>query len=438
MKEIQTLPFMDVDDLRVGVFVHLDLGWMSHPFPKSNFRIGSVDQIATLRGLGLKRVRWSPRDSDPEVTAVPVERAEVVAQSAPVFSASALAEQPVLPMAGDGQVGLRSQLAAQHDTLQRCEKAFAEATHTCRQLIDQVSSDPARAGESAHHLSAQLVQQMAGEQDLCIRLLTEAAGDKTTAHAVNVALLSLLLGRALGWSGADMVEMGVGALLHDIGKLDVPERLRHSESHFSPAEQRAYEEHVSHGVARARKMGLSSVATLVVAQHHELGDGTGFPTRLPNERISMAARVVALVNRYDNLCNPHMMSRGLTPHEAIAQIYAQTQHKFDAVVLASFIKMMGVYPAGSMVQLNDGRFAMVVGVNAGRPLRPRLLVHEPRVPRDEALIVDMERQQHISIRRSIKPLSLPPDAMVYLSPRQRVAYFFEPVRSLDLETEAVA
>ncbi len=447
MKEIQGLPFMNVDDLRVGVFVHLDLGWMSHPFPKSNFRIGTTDQIATLRGLGLKRVRWSPRDSDPEVVTqiLPAERELPVAATAAASTsfpagfpaaASALMGSPGSPEAGAAQAAWRAQLTAQRDSLQRCERAFAHATHTCRQVMEQAASEPVRAAEGARHLSDHFVQQMVGEQDLCIRLLTEAAGDKASAHAVNVALLSLLLGRALGWSGTDMVEMGVGALLHDIGKLDVPERLRHSESHFSPSEQRVYEEHVSHGVARARKMGLSSIATLVVAQHHELGDGTGFPIRLVNERISMAARVVALVNRYDNLCNPHMMSRGLTPHEAIAQIYAQTQHKFDAVVLAAFIKMMGVYPAGSMVQLNDGRFAMVVGVNAGRPLRPRLLVHEPKIPREEALIVDMERQPHISIRRSVKPLSLPSDAMVYLSPRQRVAYFFEPVRSVGAETEA--
>jgi putative nucleotidyltransferase with HDIG domain len=443
MKEIQGLPFMDVDDLRVGVFVHLDLGWMSHPFPKSSFRIASADQIVTLRGLGLKRVRWSPPDSDPELlpaAATPALRGEVPGGGAPVVPpapASPLGQSPASAAASPAATRLREQLDAQKASLQACERQFAHATASCRQLCETVTKDPVKAAESARTLTQAFLQQMVGDQDLCIRLLTEAAGDKASAHAVNVALLSLLLGRSLGWGPVDMTEMGIGALLHDIGKIDVPERLRHSESHFSPSEQRVYEEHVSHGVARARKMGLSSIATLVIAQHHEMGDGTGFPIHLANERISMAARVVALVNRYDNLCNPHLLSRGLTPHEAIAQIYAQTQHKFDAVILAAFIKMMGVYPAGSMVQLNDGRFAMVVGVNSARPLRPRLLVHEPKVPRHEALIVDMERQPEISIRRSVKPLTLPSDAMVYLSPRQRVAYFFEPARALDAEAELV-
>jgi hypothetical protein len=89
--------------------------------------------------------------------------------------------------------------------------------------------------------------------------------------------------------------------------------------------------------------------------------------------------------------------------------------------------MMGVYPAGSTVQLTDDRYAMVVGVNSTRPLKPRVLVHEPKVPRDEALIVDLESTQGIGIRRSIRPAQLPVPSLEYLAPRPRIAYFFEPL-----------
>jgi putative nucleotidyltransferase with HDIG domain len=300
-----------------------------------------------------------------------------------------------------------------------------------------VTRNPVEAAERARGLTGELVDRMVGHQTLCIRLLSEAAGDKASLHAVNVALLSLLLGRSLGWGQTDMAEMGIGALFHDIGKLDVTERLRYSSAHFSAAEQRSYEDHVSFGIARARKMGLSSIATLVIAQHHEMADGSGVPLHLINDRISLAARVVALINRYDNLCNPHIISQALTPHEAIAQIYAQAQHKFDSVILAAFVKMMGVYPVGSMVQLNDGRFAMVVAVSSTLSLRPSLLIHDPKVPRNEALIVDLAKCPQLSIRRSVKPLALPAEAMIYLSPRQRVSYFFEPLRAPEKESEVV-
>jgi hypothetical protein len=90
--------------------------------------------------------------------------------------------------------------------------------------------------------------------------------------------------------------------------------------------------------------------------------------------------------------------------------------------------MMGVYPAGSVVQLTDDRFALVVGVNSTRPLKPRVMVYDPKVPRDDALILDLEQAGGVGIRRSLKPATLSPEALAYLAPRPRVAYFFEPAR----------
>jgi hypothetical protein len=87
--------------------------------------------------------------------------------------------------------------------------------------------------------------------------------------------------------------------------------------------------------------------------------------------------------------------------------------------------MMGVYPPGSVVQLNDERHAIVVAVNSARPLKPRVIVHEPSIPRHEAVILDLEHAPNASIRRSLKPSTLPSAALDYLQPRPRVYYFFE-------------
>ena len=176
-------------------------------------------------------------------------------------------------------------------------------------------------------------------------------------------------------------------------------------------------------------MGLAPGAMLVLAQHHEHADGSGFPLHLNTDRMTAGARIVSLVNRYDNLCNPHFAARALTPHESIALMFAQGKSKFDTAILGAFIRMMGVYPAGSTVQLTDDRYAMVVGVNSTRPLKPRVLVHDARVPRDEALIVDLEATQGLGIRRSIKPSQLPLASLEYLAPRPRTAYFFEPLEA---------
>ena len=107
-------------------------------------------------------------------------------------------------------------------------------------------------------------------------------------------------------------------------------------------------------------------------------------------------------------------------------MFAQGKHKFDATMLNAFIRMMGVYPPGSAVQLTDDRHALVVTVNSSRPLKPRVLVHDPGVPRDEALFLDLEAVPGVGIRRSLRDSQLPPASREYLAPAPRIAYFFEP------------
>ena len=416
---------IEVEALRVGMFVYLDGGWLSHPFALSSFKIASAEQLAIIRKLGVKRVRWSPERSEPDGPAVRLSLTahERPAAKAPVESAEDAASRE-----------RRDALSAQRADVSRCGQQLSEATREHEKVTHLVMSAPAAAAERALALSRALVDKMLDEQEMCIRLINEVAGDKASAHAMNVAVISLLIGRSFGLSEPDMLDLGLGAMLHDIGKLDLPERVRHFDERFSTSEAAFYEEHVAHGVAYARRMGLSEGATLVVAQHHECFDKSGFPLKLGSEKISLASGIVALVNRYDNLCNPRIPSKALTPHESLSLLFAQGENKFDTAVLGAFIKMMGVYPPGSVVQLTDNRFALVVGVNASRPLKPRVLVYNPQVPADEALFVDLERVPNLGIWRSIKPLALPREALAYLSPRPRVTYFFDPLRERELET----
>jgi hypothetical protein len=106
-------------------------------------------------------------------------------------------------------------------------------------------------------------------------------------------------------------------------------------------------------------------------------------------------------------------------------------------ILSGFIRMMGVYPAGSVVQLTDDRYAVVMQVNSSRPLKPRVLVHDAKVPRDEALLLDLERETDLGIRRSVQPSKLPPTAAAYLAPKPRVTYYFDNLEAThgDVEVE---
>lgn len=437
--------FIDVSDLRIGLYVYLDLGWMQHPFALNNFKITSRDQIDTILKLGLNRIRWSPEKSDPAPVAAHVPAAAatpakvgadetVAATSSSPEEATEVAQETA---AAEAEVRRkrRELLSSQQESLEMCERQFANASRSYRQVIDAVRAQPAAARAQAEQAVGNMVGKLLEQEESAIRLLSENAGEKASLHAINVTTISLLLGKAMGLDAASLNDLGLGALLHDIGKIALPERLRWRDDNFNQAERHLHAEHVTRGVEFARAMRLPASVITVIEQHHELADGRGYPRKLKGEAIMPLARIVGLVNHYDTLCNPANPTQAVTPHEALALIFAQMKQQFDMTVLMPFIRMMGVYPPGSVIELNDGRYALVVSVNSSRPLKPHIIIHDPAVPRDEALVMDLEGMPEAGIRRSLKPLQLPKAAFDYLSPRSRICYFFERARSAESDGE---
>jgi HD-GYP domain-containing protein (c-di-GMP phosphodiesterase class II) len=407
--------FISVSDLRTGHFVYIDLGWLFHPFPLNAFKIRTQEQIDTIRALGIDQIRYSPEKSDP-----PAGEAPPAVLAAPVVN----------PVDAVRQARLET-LARQRGRLKACEKQFNEASRTYRHVTEIFHSQPEEARQQGESLVRGVVDRLLGDEESSIRLLSEQVGERASLHSVNVTVISMLLGKALGLPVTEMTELGMGALFHDFGKLSLAARLRWRDEKFSHAELAAYQEHVAKGVVEGRRLGLSTGALLVIAQHHEMADGSGFPKKLQNASLTALSRVVGLVNQYDNLCNPGNPAQTMTPHEALSHLFVQHKSRFDGVVLGAFIRMMGIYPPGSVVQLTDDRFALVVSVNSNRPLKPQVVIHQPEIPREEAIIADLESNPELGIRRSLKPVQLPKAAIDYLSPRDRICYYFERARGVD-------
>ena len=425
---------IDVGKLRIGLFVELEVGWMSHPFPTSSFKLTSPQQIAVIQGLNIRQVRYIPSKCDAEslnLVPLPQHTSSSFPSYNPVEEARKQANLHTL-----AQRKLHAeQLVIQARSLSVCERRFGEAIRLYRKTLDLRHSQPLVAATETISMVGSFVAEMMNEGESSIRLLSEAAGEKSSMHPVNVTIVSLLLGKSMGLTGAELVDLGVAAFLHDIGKSELPDRVRWHDESFSSTEHKAYQDHVAKSVHVGKAMALSKPALMAIVQHHELIDGSGFPSRLKGDNLTVAARILALVNRYDNLCNSNRVASSLTPHEALSLIFAQLKTKFDATTLSAFIRMMGVYPPGSIVQLADERYGMVVSVNSARPLKPRVIVHEPGVSRHEALILDLEQAPGISIRRSLKPTLLPAASLEFLAPRQRVCYFFE--RAVDSQMQEI-
>jgi len=414
----QDLRWIDVARLRVGLFVHLEMGWQDHPFPFNRFKLRSEDQIAVLRSLGLEKVRYSPAKSDVAPLPPPPLQAEV-----PVPAPAPLPPPPPAPPWVD-------ELARQQAQLEACETRFLEVSKNVKQLQQRVRADPEGARESARALVSGMADEVDGDHEVTIRLLSERVTEETSSHAINVTVLSLLLGKACGLEGGTLRELGVGALMHDVGKLDLPSFLRWGGNQLNEMEQQSFRKHVEFGVEAALRMGLPPTAQRVIAEHHERADGSGYPHGLVGDAISPAGRVVSLVNHYENLCNPGNAVQGMTPHEALASIYARQRAQFDERALSLFVRMMGIYPPGSMVELNDGRLAMVVSATPGRPLRPRVVVLDQANRLEDALILDLNATKGIDIHKCLRPEQVPRDAFTFLSLRRRTSYYFEPTEAI--------
>ena len=413
MSDIHT-QFINISQLRIGMFVYLDVNWMAHPFPVSSFEIRTQGQLATIRALGLEQIRYSPDKSSPEPSA---PQAPETKSAEPIVSSES-------PKANEARLR-REMLALQHSSLLACERQFGQASQTFKHVAEIAHAQPQLAKEQTEVLIQGFLSCVLSEEEAAIRLLSEKAGEKTSLHSINVTVISLLLGRALGLTKSDLFELGIGALLHDLGKMCLPDRLRWQDEQFNTAERQLYQDHVQQSVILAQKMGLSPEATILIAQHHELIDGSGYPAHLKADKITSLGRIISLVNRYDNMCNPANPALAITPHEALSKLFTANKLQFDGSTMTAFIHMMGIYPPGSVVQLTDDQYALVVSVNSARPIKPRVVIHDATIPREDALVVDLEQEKNLGIRRSLKPIQLPKAAYDYLSPRKRLCYFFE-------------
>ncbi len=459
--------WITADQLRIGVYVYLDVGWMDHPFSFNNFKIRSDDQIRTIRSLGLERLRWDPARSDarpttPAAQATPPIPADAAAGTDALAAAdlpaadyeaslaagaerkdldgAARASAALAAVADEGLADMdaeanRAAMAAKRGRAEKLrehraqiakvQEAFVSAAATVRAITKDVFSKPKETVARSEKLVAQMVDTFLAAPEVAIQVMSEKPGEEVYLHAINVSVLALMIGREVGLDAGQLNLLGVGCLFHDIGLSDVPGKVLAKIEPLTRVEREIREMHCSYGVDIAKRIGLAPAVQTIIEQHHEFQDGSGYPRRLKGEAIDLLARIVVVANHYDNLCNPVNLATALTPHEALSLMFAQQRQRFDPKLLQIFIRCLGVFPPGTVVRLNNDVVGLVVSINAARPLKPNVVIYDPDVPKHDAIIVDLEAEPEISISQAIRPAQLPRPIFDYLSPRKRVSYYFD-------------
>jgi len=465
---------IDIRQIRPGLYISLGERWIDHDFLFNSFRVSTPAQIAKIRAMGITHIDYWPSRSteqpldlpadgaapapptaatplDPHPAKAPPDLSTDGAQGAsspdparvsdepgrtPQASpgparaaASRLSTEPVPSTAQDDErerAARAVRVAARRVELARCERNYRRSVDAVRQLMGELFTAPREANQRAETLVGDIVTDLLSSPHAVVNLMNDAVPDAASRHHVlNVTILSLLLGRVLDLDEAALGRLGLGALLHDLGKAMLPQRLQRLDpEQRTRHEESAYRLHVDHGVDLCRNLGITDTEVLaIVHRHHERMDGSGFPDGLSGDAIGLSTRIVAIANRFDNLCHPFDTARALTPAEALAAMYRREVQAFDSGLLQRFIRALGVWPPGTLVQLSNGAVGLVTAVLPEDTLRPTVMVGDPSVPRAEALMVDLREAPDVRIERALRPADLEPEVLAYLSPRSSHPWF---------------
>lgn len=416
--------YVSAEQLRVGLYVFIDLPWFQHPFTLNSFRIASEEQIHTLRTLGQTRFRYDPERSDaipesPRLEEVPVE------QPFDLPDMQSDGEEIALSAAKEER---RRILRERRLRIEQVDKAFLKSSTILRNLNRNLKDAPNETMQEMGVLVDQMVLAFLEHPEVTLHVMSEknGGGDEVYSHSLNVSVLSMMLTKGLNFTPEQARIMGLGALLHDIGLMEVPDRvLKKRPDEYTKPERDLRAMHCEFGLRLGKELGLPPEVLAIIFQHHEMADGSGYPLGLKLDKITLPARVVGLINFYDNLCNPLDLTQAMTPHEALSFMFGQRRNKFDAQVLQQMIRCLGVYPPGSIVTLSNDATALVMSVNPLKPLRPWVMLYDESVPKEEAILLDLEQETEIIIAKALRPVMLPPPVYAYLSPRKRVTYYFD-------------
>jgi putative nucleotidyltransferase with HDIG domain len=331
---------------------------------------------------------------------------------------------------------LMEQMKTRRDNAERIEKAFVDTANTLRNIEKNLYNHPVETLKETTRLVQQIADSILSAPELAIQVMGDKlGGEELYFHSLNVTMLSLMMAREVKLPIEVVGALGVGAMLHDIGHKEVPARILMKTEPLTLAERNFFELHPGYGVAIAKRMHLAPAALAIIGEHHELFDGTGYPAKVKGEAISLLSRIVVIANHYDELCNPVAVADALTPHEALSLMFAKLRSKFDPKLLKVFIRCLGVYPPGTIVQLSNGYLGMVSTVNTARPMKPIVVVYDAEVLKEEAILLDMDTETDLNIAKAIRPGQVPREVYNYLSPRKRVSYYFDASNSRPQENK---
>lgn len=252
------------------------------------------------------------------------------------------------------------------------EETRREAIRFIKESMENYTSMQLLNSVEAIEIVNKILEEILSSDDVIINLMDIKTRDSYTYfHCVNVCILSVITGIKLNLNTAHLRELGVGALLHDIGKLMIPAEILLKKAALSTDEYEIVKEHSIYGYNILRKLPLISEASARVAlEHHERIDGKGYPKGLKGDQIHLFSKIVAITDIFDALTSNRIYRDKISANQALEYLTVIAAPTLDTRVLNCFIEIIPPFPVGSGVVLNNGEKGVVIGINKKFPTRP--------------------------------------------------------------------
>ena len=419
---------IEASRLRRGMYVcELDRPWLETPFLTQGFPLLNDSDISAVQKHCIYvyvDVDRSRQDSLEQVESTPQPTLAAAQQPLPAVAA---------PAPTPKRRGVLSRLLRRRGPrpvtqevtvpVQRALKVSRETSELVRTVFDDVRLGKSIDTPQAKEVVSRCVEEVIENPDAMLLLTNIKDKDNYTAeHSLNVAVLSIILGKQLGLERERLEELGVCGLLHDVGKVLTPDEVLKKPGRLSAEEFLIMKMHPGQGRdILMSSRGALGMAIDVAHAHHERLDGTGYPRGLKEDQVGLYTRLVAVVDTFDAITRDRIYDAGRTNIEAFKILQSQGGNHYDSQLVSQLIGAIGVYPPGSVVHLSSGEFAVVVRTNQAQKLRPKVLVLKnarlrPVTPRFVDLATATGKDLNLRIVRTVRASEVGVDTHAFRRP----------------------
>ena len=351
-------------NLKKGMYVsELDRPWLDTPFLFQGFRITNEQEVEQIRSI------CDFVFVDTEKSTISVSNNQLAANDKRVAKKDSQGTARIIKKALPYTKKFEDEFPHALDIRQR-------TTTTLNSLFADVRTGKSLDVNETKRTVTVMVDSILRNPDALVLLasMSDKSGD-LASHAIAVCSLSISFGRYIGIEKNELIELGMGALLHDIGETKLPDELLSKVNDASDEERALLQSHTSIGAMIMQNLGSVSERVIAIARdHHERADGTGYPRNLTDPEIDVFTKIVSIVDTYDSVTSGVHGKDKISADEALKCLYSWRQCLFDPLLVEKFIQCIGIYPLGSVVELRSGHIGIVISSRPDMRLFPKVMV----------------------------------------------------------------